>query len=85
VGTLQNDTWELVPRPKKKNLIGTKWVFINNLNKDGQVTRNKERLVRKGYSQVEGIDFEKMFTPVSRMEEIRLILSYSYSKRIKVY
>jgi hypothetical protein len=37
----KNETWELVPRPKNKNLIGTKWVFKNKLNEDRQVTRNK--------------------------------------------
>jgi hypothetical protein len=37
----KNDIWELVPRPKNKNVIGTKWVFRNKLNEDGQVTRNK--------------------------------------------
>jgi hypothetical protein len=31
----KNDTWELVPRPKNKNVISTKWVFRNKLNKDG--------------------------------------------------
>jgi hypothetical protein len=65
-----NDTWELVPRPKNKNVIGTKWVFINKLNEGGQVTRNKARLVCKGYTQVEGIKFEETFSPVSRMEAI---------------
>src|ERR1700678_3137557 len=46
----KNDTWELVPRPKNKNVIDTKWVFRNKLNEDGHVTRNKSRLVCKGYA-----------------------------------
>ena len=64
----KNDTWELVPRPKNKNVIGTKWVFRNKLNKDGHVTRKKDRLVCKGYAQIEGIEFEETFSPVARME-----------------
>jgi hypothetical protein len=79
----KNETWELVPRPKDKNVIGTKWVFRNKLNEDGQVTRNKARLVCKGYAQVEGIDFEETFSPVSRMEAVRLILAYACSRKSK--
>jgi hypothetical protein len=66
----KNDTWELVPRPKNKNVIGEKWVFRNKLNEYGHVTRNKSRLVCKGYTRVEGIDFEETFYPVAKMEEI---------------
>jgi hypothetical protein len=80
-----NDTWELVPRPNNKNVIGTKWVFRNKLNEDEQVTRNKAILVCKGYSQVEGIYFEETFTLIAIMEAIGLILAYSCSKNIKVY
>jgi hypothetical protein len=66
----KNETWEMVPRPKNKNVIGTKWVFINKLNEDGHVTRNKTRLVCKSYAQVEGIKFEETFSPFARMEGI---------------
>jgi len=81
----KNETWELVPRPRDKNVISTKWVFINKLNEDGQVTKNKARLVCKGYAQVEGIYFEETFSPVARMEAIIVLLSYACSRRIKVY
>jgi hypothetical protein len=75
----------LVPRPKNKNVIGTKWVFRNKLNEDGQVTRNKSKLVCKGYAQIEGIDFEKTYAPVARMEAICFLLAYACSKNVKVY
>jgi hypothetical protein len=81
----KNDTWELVPRPKNKNVIDTKWVFRNKLNEDGQVTRNKARLVCKGYAKIEGIDFEETYAPVARMEAIHLLLDYACSKNVKVY
>ena len=81
----KNDTWELVPRPKDKNVIGTKWVFRNKLDENGQVTRNKAKLVCKGYAQIEGIEFEETYAPVARMEAIRTILAYACSKQIKVY
>jgi hypothetical protein len=75
----------LVPRPKNKNVIDTKWVFRNKLNEDGQVIRNKARLVCKGYPQIEGINFEKTFSLVARMEEIWFLLAYACSKNVKLY
>ncbi|KAH9291102.1 hypothetical protein KI387_044673, partial [Taxus chinensis] len=81
----KNETWELVPRPKSQNVIGTKWVFWNKLNKDGQVTQNKERLVCKGYAQVEGVDFKETFAPVARLEAIKMFLAFAVFKNFKVY
>ena len=54
----RNDVWDLVPKPKQKNIIGTKWVFRNKLNEQGEVVRNKARLIGQGYSQQKGIDYE---------------------------
>jgi hypothetical protein len=59
--------------------------FRNKLNEDGQVTRNKDRLVCKGYAQIEGIKFEYTFAPVARMETIHFLLAYACSKNVKVY
>ena len=61
----RNKTWNLVPRPKDKNVIGTKWVFRNKLNEDGEVSIKKERSVCKGYSQEEGIDYGEIFSLIS--------------------
>eukprot|EP00253_Pinus_taeda_P030659 PITA_30659 len=61
------------------------WVFRNKMNEEGQVIKNKARLVCKGYSQIEGIDFEETFSLVARMEAIRMFLAFSCSKGFKIY
>ena len=81
----KNQTWELVPRPKGMNVIGTKWIFKNNFNEDGQVIRNKARLVYKGYAQIEGIEFEETFALVEILKSIRMFLSFACYKNFKVY
>jgi hypothetical protein len=50
----RNKVWSLVER-QKKNVVGTKWVFHNKHGEFGVVTRNKVRLVAKGYSQVKDL------------------------------
>jgi hypothetical protein len=72
----RNEVWSLVERPKQ-NVVGTKWVFRNKQDEHGVVTRNKTRLVAKGYSQVEGLDFDETFTPVARLESIHMLLAYA--------
>ena len=81
----RNNVWNIVPRPKGKSIIGTKWVFKNKLDEDGKITRNKARLVAKGYSQEEGIDFDETYAPVARLEAIRLMLAYASYKDFKVF
>jgi hypothetical protein len=81
----KSNTWELVPRLEDKNVIGSKWVFKNKMNEKGQVVRNKAILVCKGYAQVEGQGFDETFSPVARLEAIRMFLAYSCHKKFKVH
>jgi hypothetical protein len=52
---------------------------------DGEVVRNKTRLVAQGYSQVEDLDFRETFTPVAHLEAIRILLVFAASKGFKLY
>ena len=73
------------PRPNDKNVISTKWVFRNKVNEDGEVCRNKARLVCKGYYQEEGIDYGETFAIVVRLKAARTLLAYATHKGFKVY
>jgi hypothetical protein len=81
----KKNTREMVQRPEGKNVIGSKWIFKNKLNEQGQVIRNKARLVCKGYAHIEGLDFDEIFAPIARLEAIRMFLAYACHKRFKVY
>nr|GFC69101.1 retrovirus-related Pol polyprotein from transposon TNT 1-94 [Tanacetum cinerariifolium] len=60
--------WTLVDCPKGVRLIGVKWVLKNKKDKRDIVVRNKVRIVAQGYTQEEGIDYDEVFTPVTRIE-----------------
>lgn len=81
----RNDVWEMVVRPDGVNVVGTKWIFKNKTDEHGEVVRNKARLVAQGYSQIEGVDFEKTFAPVAKLESIRLFLGMACVMNFKVY
>ncbi|GJV25467.1 retrovirus-related pol polyprotein from transposon TNT 1-94 [Tanacetum coccineum] len=62
-----NDVWELVALLISQSVIGTNWVFINKLDENGIVSRNKARLVAQGYNQQEGINYDETYAPVARL------------------
>nr|GFB18324.1 ribonuclease H-like domain-containing protein [Tanacetum cinerariifolium] len=75
----------LVDLPYGKRDIGTKWIYRNKKDERGIMVRNKARLVAQGYTQEEGIDYDEVFALVSRIEAIRLFLSYASFKDFVVY
>ena len=65
----------MVERPHGRKVIKNCWVF--DIKTDG---RKKAQLVAKGFSQVEGLDYDQVFSPVIRFETVHLILAMAALK-----
>ncbi|GJT68998.1 retrovirus-related pol polyprotein from transposon TNT 1-94, partial [Tanacetum coccineum] len=66
-------------------IIALKWVYKVKLDEYGDVLKNKARLVAKGYQQEKGIDFKESFTPLARIEAIRIFIANAASKIMTIY
>ena len=64
----KNNTWELVDLPLGRKLVKCKWIFKANIAADVSPLKYKEIFVSKGYSQVQGIDYNETFAPVANMD-----------------
>ena len=78
---LQNQTWQLVPRPLHHPVIGCKWVYKTKPSLAGAPLRYKARLVAKGFHQEGGIDYHETFSPIIKTTTIRLLLALAISKQ----
>ena len=68
--------------PKGRKAIDNKWVFKIKRKPDGTVDRYKARLVVRGFSQIEGVDFFETFSPVARFDTIRALLSLAVNENL---
>jgi hypothetical protein len=82
---MANDTWDLVPLPKGRKFVRCKWVYRTKYASDGSVERHKAQLVAKGFSQVEGIDYNETFSHVAKMNYICLVLALVSSHKWEVH
>ena len=82
---VHNETWELVPPPEDANIVGSKWVFKIKHDANGNVDRHKARLVAQGYSQTYGVDYQEVFSPVTRYSSIRTLLALANVHDLEVH
>jgi Reverse transcriptase (RNA-dependent DNA polymerase) len=72
----RRNVFELVDPPKDRKIIRNRWVF--DLKSDG---RKKARLVAKGFSQIEGIDYDEIFSPVVQIETLWMMVALAALKK----
>jgi hypothetical protein len=72
---IKNNVWDIVPRPKDKSMVSSKWIYKIKHAADGSVEKLKEIFVARGFTQKEGIDYEETFSPVAKYTSILAIIS----------
>lgn len=79
--TLKNNgTWTLGPLPAGKKVVGCKWVYSINFESDGAMDKLKARLVAKSYGQTPTVDFHKTFSPIAKLNFVRVLISWAVNQ-----
>src|SRR3954468_13076229 len=67
-------TYQLEDLPMGRQAVGNKWVYNTKINPDGTI-RHKAQLIAQGFSQWPGLDYFDTYSPVMRMESLRVLLA----------
>jgi len=82
---LKNNTWDLVLRPPRGNVVSGKWIFKHKFHADGTLERYKARWVLRSFTQRPGVDFAETFSPVVKPATVRTVLSLALSRSWPVH
>jgi hypothetical protein len=82
---MKNEVWEIVPRPKSKDVVSSRWLFKIKHDADGSIEKYKARFVTRGFSQKEGIDYEETFALVAKYTSIRTIIALAAKMKWKLH
>jgi hypothetical protein len=70
-----NDIWDLVEIPDEAKRVGCKWVYKIKYDSKGKIKKFKTRLLAKGFTQKEGIDYVKTFSPIFKKDSFRIVMT----------
>eukprot|EP00253_Pinus_taeda_P029403 PITA_29403 len=82
---VRNSVWDVVPRPYKKSVVSSRWLYKVKQAVDGSVEKRKARFVARGFSQVEGINYDETISPIVRYSYIRSMLALSAQMGWKIH
>jgi hypothetical protein len=80
-----NQTCKLEDVPEGNNVISFKWIYKTKQDSDGNVQKQKDRPVARGFSQQHGIDFNETFAPFAWMDTLRIVLAIIVHNKWIVY
>eukprot|EP00253_Pinus_taeda_P006867 PITA_06867 len=85
---VRNNSWEIVPRPQGKSVVGSRWIYKVKQVADRSVEKYKARFVARGFSQIEGIDYEETFALVAMLKRALYglkLATHAWYTRIESY
>jgi hypothetical protein len=82
---IKNDVWEIVPRPKSKDVVSSKLLYKIKHDVNGSTEKYKARFVSRGFFQKEGIDYEETFSLVAKHTSIRTIIALAAKMKWKLH
>jgi len=77
--------YEVVPWPKGRKIISSKWVFHIKHGPDSAVQKYKAWVVGWGFTQVKGVDYDETFAPVAKLASLRTILAIATNQDLEVH
>jgi hypothetical protein len=82
---LKNDVWNVVPRTEGMSIVTSKWIYKIKHVVDGSIEKYKARFVARGFSQIEGVDYDDTFASIARYTSIRSIIALDASMGWKLH
>lgn len=83
IAELNKHTWKLVPLPTGSKPVKSKWVYATKIDANNKATRNRARLVAKGFTQRYGIEYDEIFAPVAKYSTVQFFSCLSLTTRFR--